>query len=58
MTKSELNKLVKIAQVEITTMENRKDLEQHFADEEDFLDISVWELKAALIAAYELGKQN
>ncbi len=39
-------------------MENRSDLERHFSDEEDFFEISVWGLKDALVAAYELGKKN
>ena len=58
MTKKELNQIVKIAQENIISMENRSDLEQHFSDEEDFFEISVWRLKDALVAAYELGKKN
>ena len=58
MTKKELNQIVKIAQENIISMENRSDLEQHFRDEEDFFEISVWGLKDALVAAYELGKKN
>lgn len=58
MTKKELNQIVKIAQENIISMENRSDLEQHFIDEEDFFEISVWGLKDALVAAYELGKKN
>ena len=49
-------KLVKIAQTEIPQLENRADLEQQMSDELDFIDgIAVWNIKAALIAAYELG---
>ena len=49
-------KLVKIAQTEIPQFENRADLEQQMSDELDFIDgIAVWNIKAALIAAYELG---
>ena len=58
MTKKELNQIVKIAQENIISMENRSDLEQHFSDEEDFFEISVCGLKDALVAAYELGKKN
>ena len=58
MTKKELEKIVKIAQENIVPMENRADLERHYNNEEDFLDIAVWGLKAALIAAYELGKKS
>lgn len=57
MTKKELEKIVKIAQANIVTMENRADLERHYNDEEDFLDIAVWELKTVLEAAYELGRK-
>ena len=53
-----MNQIVKIAQENIISMENRSDLEQHFSDEEDFFEISVWGLKDALVAAYELGKKN
>ena len=39
-------------------MEQRADLERHFSDSEDFLDIAVWELKDAMLAAYELGRAD
>ena len=58
MTKKELNEIVKIAREGFIGMENRTDLEQHFSDDEDFFEVSVWELKAALEKAYELGKQS
>lgn len=58
MTKKELNALVKIATKNLVYMENRADLESHWSDDEDFLDVAVWELKAALIEAYELGKAS
>lgn len=56
MTAAELKKLVAIAQENIPAMEGRKDLEAQHLDELDFLDVSVWCLKDALAAAYELGK--
>ena len=56
MTKRELAKLVKIAQENITGMIGREDLEPKNSDDLDFLDVSVWSLKDALVAAYELGK--
>ncbi len=58
MTKKELNALLKIAQETIVNMETRADLERHYSDEEDFMDIAVWELKEALTSAYELGKSS
>ena len=58
MTKKELEKLVKIVNQNVVTMENRTDLERHYSDEEDFFDIAVWELKTVLAAAYELGRKS
>ena len=58
MTEKQTKELLRIAREKITTMENRTDLEQRFNDEEDFLDIAVWELKDALTAAFELGKAS
>ena len=49
-------KLTAIATKHIYTMKGREDLEQHFSDELDFFDVAAWEIKAALHAAYELGK--
>lgn len=39
-------------------LEWRSDLEEHKTDDEDFFETSIWSLKAALLAAYELGKQS
>lgn len=50
--------LVKIAQKNISTLEWRDDLEEHRTDDEDFFETSVWSLKAALLAAYELGRKS
>ena len=58
MTSKELKKLVKIAEKNIPSLEGRGTLETHHSDSEDFYDISVWCLKAALIEAYELGKKE
>lgn len=56
MTPTEIKKLVRIAQENIPELENRPDLEARQSDELDFFETSVWSLKDALIAAYELGK--
>ena len=56
MTEIELKGLVKIAQENIPGLANRPDLETQNSDALDFIDVSVWGLKSALIAAYELGK--
>ncbi|MBR1810995.1 MAG: hypothetical protein IJ766_05005 [Clostridia bacterium] len=50
--------ILRIAQKTICPMEQRADLERHFSDSEDFLDIAVWELKDAMLAAYELGRAD
>lgn len=39
-------------------LEWRTDLEEHKTDDEDFFETSIWSLKAALLAAYELGKKS
>lgn len=56
MTTTELKKLVKIAQENIPALEERENLEARDNDSDDFFETSVWCLKDALIAAYELGK--
>ena len=49
--------LVKIAQQTIPELETREDLDQHMSDELDFIDgIAVWNIRDALIKAYELGR--
>ena len=58
MTEKQTDELLRVARETILAMENRTDLERRFSDEEDFLDIAVWELKAALTAAFELGEAS
>lgn len=58
MTEKQTSELLRVARETILAMENRTDLERRFSDEEDFLDIAVWELKAALTAAFELGEAS
>lgn len=58
LTKTEEKKLVKIATECIPELEGRKDLEPHNSDSEDFFETSVWSLKAALEAAYQLGRES
>lgn len=57
-SKAEEKKLVKIAIECIPELEGRQDLEPHNSDSEDFFETSVWSLKAALEAAYQLGKES
>jgi len=56
ITKAEEKKIEKMAIKECWMIEERKGLDTHNSDEEDFLDMAVWTLKDLLIKAYELGK--
>ncbi len=58
LSKKERESLVEIAKKYIYPVEVRGDLETCDNDSEDFLDVSVWSIKAALEAAYELGKES
>lgn len=55
---SEEQILNKIAREHILAINERGNLKPKNNDEEDFLDISVWSLKAALKAAYEAGRKD
>ena len=50
--------LVSVAQSHIPALEDRGDLEARDNDHEDFFETSVWSLKAALMAAYDLGRSE
>ena len=58
MTEKQTSELLRVARETILALEGRTDLERHFSDEEDFLDVAVWELKAALTAVFELGEAS
>lgn len=58
MTKKEYEQILNIAKDKMYAIEARGDLESRDNDSEDFIETSVYGIKAALIAAYELGKQN
>ena len=58
ITKKESKQLLKIAMKYIYAMEKRGDFEYRMNDDEDFLDVSVGSLEAALEAAYLLGKST
>ena len=49
---------MEIAKKHIYPVEARGNLETRDNDSEDFLDVSVWSIKAALEAAYKLGKES
>ena len=58
ITKKLERALTEIAIKNICPVERRGSLETRWIDEEDFLDIAVWELREALLAAYELGRRD
>lgn len=57
ITEKELHQLEDIAKKFMYAIEKRGDLEDRDSDEEDFIETSVFSIKAALIEAYELGKK-
>lgn len=56
MTEQEKIELNKIATRINYTLRDRGNLETHNVDEQDFVNIPVWELKEMLEQAYKLGK--
>lgn len=58
MSKKENEQLLEIAKNYIYAVEARGDLETRDCDDEDFFETSAWSIKAALTAAYELGKAS
>lgn len=58
MTKATKKAIAELAIKHILALENRGDLETKKSDEHDFFEVSVWELREALEAAYELGKAS
>lgn len=53
-----LKAVTEIALNGIMALEGRSDLEQKWSDELDFFEVSVWELKKAMLAAYEAGRNS
>ena len=57
MNREELEKeLTRIAEKNIYALRGRGDLERRNADWKDFPLTAIWEIKDALIEAYELGR--
>lgn len=48
-------KLLEIAKRNSVSVESRGDLERRRSDSEDFIEVSVWGIKAMLEEAYKLG---
>ena len=53
-----LKELTRIAEKKVIGARGRGDLNTRNSDHLDFFEISVWELKYALLEAYELGRQS
>lgn len=49
--------LIEIAKKNSYSIEERGDLETRNSDSEDFIEMSVWSIKAMLEEAYELGRK-
>ena len=47
--------ITEIASKHIDAIKIRKDLDAHRSDEEDFIEVPIWDLKSALTAAYNEG---
>ena len=58
MAKVSKRKIYNIAKQHIVGLPERGDLKTRYNDREDFLDIAVWSLEDALIAAYEQGRKD
>lgn len=58
LTEAEEKAIFEIAKQHIFGLEERGDLDAKYSDSLDFLDVSVWCLKSALIAAYNLGRSE
>ena len=59
MTKKNLSKMLyEIAAKWLISVENRRGLEMRSSDSEDFIEVSVAGLEAALKEAYEAGRKS
>lgn len=56
MTKTEIKHLIEIAKKNRLIPEEREDMKAKNSDSLDFTDCAVWNIEAALIEAYEMGK--
>lgn len=58
VTDKGMQNLTKIAMKHIPAIEDRKSLATRDNDHEDFFEVSVWSLKAALVEAYKAGMKE
>ncbi len=57
-SKKEQEAILTLAKNYLTAVEFRGHLDELHNDSDDYLEIPVWELEAALLAAYEMGKNR
>lgn len=57
MTKKTEDKLLEIAMKHNGEMRERGDFETRNSDQDDFLEVSIWGLKAMLEEAFEAGRK-
>lgn len=58
VTDKEMQNLTKIAMKHIPAIEGRKSLATRDNDHEDFFEVAVWSLNAALVEAYKAGVRD
>lgn len=54
----EKEQILEIAKQYMVAVDFRGHLEELHNDSDDFIEVPVWGLEAALLAAYELGKKS
>lgn len=52
------DKILAIAKKHFDSIKKRGDLKSRCNDSEDFVDLAVWNIEAALLEAYEAGKNT
>ena len=57
-TKKEKEQILEIAKQYMVAVDVRGHLEELHNDGDDFIEVPVWGLEAALLAAYERGKKS
>ena len=57
-TKKEKEMVLEIAKKHMVAVDFRGHLEELHNDSDDYIEVPVWGLEAALLAAYELGKNS
>ena len=58
MKPAEIQKLVAIAKKHYLLADDREDMNAKNSDSQDFTDCAVWNISAALVEAYALGRAS